>query len=184
MWYLNKNKYENWAFVENFFSKEECESIIEIGTRKMEVAGTGNGIISEIRKSDVNHFRHNNENRWIFEKITDGILSVNQLFNFDLTHFLTIQFTRYETPEGWYKNHTDVGSEFSSRKLSLSIQLSDPSDYEGGELALQFGVNPLIIPKDRGLLVAFPSYVLHEVKPMTKGTRYSLVVWVDGPPFK
>jgi len=68
--------------------------------------------------------------------------------------------------------------------LSLTIQLSSPDDYEGGELALQFKKDAEIMPKELGKMVIFPSYILHEVRPVTKGTRYSLVAWITGKPFK
>ena len=80
----------------------------------------------------------------------------------------------------------DRGYGFSVRKLSVSIQLTDPKKYKGGELKLydgedQYGV---IMNKNQGALVVFPSYVLHEVTPVTKGERNSLVTWVSGNQFK
>jgi PKHD-type hydroxylase len=80
--------------------------------------------------------------------------------------------------------HIDKIFNSTVRKLSLTIQLSSPEDYEGGELALKFGAKANLMPKDLGKMVVFPSYVLHEVRPVTKGTRYSLVAWVTGKPFK
>jgi PKHD-type hydroxylase len=70
------------------------------------------------------------------------------------------------------------------RKLSLSIQLSDPAAYEGCELELSFGDGIKTAPRKRGTVVAFASYVLHRVTPITAGTRKSLVVWVSGPEFR
>jgi PKHD-type hydroxylase len=61
------------------------------------------------------------------------------------------------------------------------MQLSDPSEYEGGDLLLHTGDEPIVINKQKGMLVMFPSYTLHEVTPVTKGERYSLVAWVHGP---
>jgi PKHD-type hydroxylase len=94
------------------------------------------------------------------------------------------QFTRYDAPNGYYGMHIDKIMNYVVRKLSLTIQLSSPEDYEGGELALQFDKDPKIMPKELGKMVVFPSYTLHEVRPVTKGTRYSLVAWVAGKPFK
>ena len=64
------------------------------------------------------------------------------------------------------------------------MQLSDPSEYEGGELKLYNGHEPITIKREKGLIVFFPSYTLHEVTPVTKGERYTLVGWVHGPAFK
>ena len=72
------------------------------------------------------------------------------------------------------------------RKLSLSVQLTPPEYYEGGEFEFpddkeKFNVED---SKEQGTVIFFPSYMRHGVKPVTKGTRYSLVCWVKGPMFK
>jgi len=69
------------------------------------------------------------------------------------------------------------------RKLSLVLQLSDPKDYEGGELILHLSEEPTVVPKKQGYVTIFPSFVLHEVTPVTSGTRHSLVSWISGKPF-
>jgi PKHD-type hydroxylase len=70
------------------------------------------------------------------------------------------------------------------RKLSISIQLTNPDEYEGGELYLYQSDKGELMDKTQGTLIMFPSYVLHEVMPVTKGTRNSLVTWVTGKQFK
>jgi len=70
------------------------------------------------------------------------------------------------------------------RKLSLSVQLSDPAQYEGCDLEFHGGNRTETAPRDRGAVIAFPSYVLHRVTPCTKGTRKALVAWTTGPQFK
>ena len=70
------------------------------------------------------------------------------------------------------------------RKLSISIQLTNPEEYEGGELYLYNDDKGTLMDKTQGTLILFPSYVLHEVMPVTKGTRNSLVTWVTGKQFK
>ena len=65
------------------------------------------------------------------------------------------------------------------------MQLSDPVDYEGGVLEIQpYGEQVIRTRKQRGLIVAFPSWTLHQVTPVTQGSRQSLVAWISGPPFK
>jgi predicted 2-oxoglutarate/Fe(II)-dependent dioxygenase YbiX len=56
--------------------------------------------------------------------------------------------------------------------------------YKGGDFILYEGEKLTLLPKEHGKLIAFPSYTLHEVKPVTKGERYSLVAWITGPQFK
>ena len=97
-----------------------------------------------------------------------------------------LQYTRYDAADkDFYGWHTDgsVKGDGPPRKLSLTIQLSDPNDYEGGDFQLH-GTKLSTVAKERGLTVCFPSYTLHQVTPVTKGVRKSLVVWLVGPPFK
>ena len=84
-----------------------------------------------------------------------------------------------------YDWHIDLGTgRFSRRKISLSVQLSVASAYEGGEL--EFHISGLDREKMRqqGALIAFPSFLEHRVTPVTQGVRFSLVAWVDGPPYR
>ncbi len=70
------------------------------------------------------------------------------------------------------------------RKLSLSLQLSDPARYQGCDLELSYGDGVQQAPRSRGTVIAFPSYVLHRVTPIASGTRKSLVIWASGPDFR
>ena len=109
----------------------------------------------------------------------------SKFFNFDLYGFIEgFQFTHYKEPDGKYKKHVDRGLNIQIRKLSLSIQLSDPNSYKGGDLILHYQDTPIILPKEQGKLLMFPSYTMHEVTPVTKGERYSLVAWITGPQFR
>ena len=84
--------------------------------------------------------------------------------------------------EGYYDWHVDMGPGKANRKLSLVCQLSDPSEYEGGELQIHTG-QIHTVEKKKGLVVIFPSYLLHCVTPVTSGKRQTLVLWIEGPPF-
>ena len=83
---------------------------------------------------------------------------------------------------GWHLDYGGNGT--PSRKLSMVLQLTDPSQYEGGNLQLMTSGEPITVRKQRGLVVVFPSYVLHQVTPVTNGNRQSLVSWITGPTFK
>jgi PKHD-type hydroxylase len=81
--------------------------------------------------------------------------------------------------------HLDFGpGESSKRKLSMTIQLSDPSEYEGGDLQFMINQNIVSASREKGIIVIFPSFILHRVTPITKGTRQSIVGWVSGPPYR
>tara|TARA_B100001175_G_C19302022_1_gene538705 strand:- start:50 stop:718 length:669 start_codon:yes stop_codon:yes gene_type:complete len=77
-----------------------------------------------------------------------------------------------------------------NRKISVSIFLNDPDEYEGGELDIEFRspsckdkrYDTFKLPK--GSIVVFPSSSWHRVRPVTSGVRKSLVAWIFGPPFK
>jgi PKHD-type hydroxylase len=85
---------------------------------------------------------------------------------------------------GHYDWHVDQGATERRRKLSLVLQLSPPSDYEGCELQIRSSNKIETVPRGRGELIAFPSYALHRVTPITAGIRRSLVIWCSGPRFR
>lgn len=127
------------------------------------------------------------ENKWIYDRMQRIAMALNDMvYHFDLRGFSErFQYTVYHACEGGhYDWHVDQGPLVVRRKLSLTLQLSDPAQYEGGELQLYAGNLIETAPKDRGMLIAFPSYVLHRVAPLVSGTRKSVVVWITGPMFK
>ena len=96
-----------------------------------------------------------------------------------------IQYTEYHgSNEGKYDWHHDVdwnNNGNADRKLSITIQLSDPQDYEGGTFEFDEVENPQLEFKDKGTILIFPSYLKHRVLPVTSGVRKTLVAWVSGP---
>jgi PKHD-type hydroxylase len=143
------------------------------------------------------------DERWIYREIQPYIhkANVDANWNFDWDWSEQIQFAKYEK-NGYYDWHcdsffppfedkSDKNTFGKIRKLSVTCQLSDGADYEGGELEFQprnkDNPNLTVQCKEilpRGSVIVFPSYVWHRVKPVKKGTRYSLVVWNLGLPFK
>jgi PKHD-type hydroxylase len=183
-WQLKTDHVNDWAVAEHVFTPEECASIIKIGDSKLEEAW----VIGEknlIRKSRISWLSAMDV-KFAFQRVTDAVLDLNEkFFNFDLFGFSEgFQFTRYDSPGGRYGKHTDKLIDGPVRKLSVTIQLSNPSEYEGGDMMLHCAHEPMHLPKGQGLLIAFPSYVLHEVTPVTRGTRHSLVAWISGKPFR
>jgi PKHD-type hydroxylase len=185
-WPFKADTLEAWAFWNEAFSVEECKKIIEIGNKKGLIKGSTLGKVKNYRDSKISWLYPSDDLEWAYRKITDIVLNLNErFFNFDLYGLIEgFQFTHYQAPGGKYKKHVDKGYNNLIRKLSISIQLSDSKSYEGGDLALYNGEEPILIPKEQGKLILFPSYTLHEVKPVTKGERYSLVAWITGPQFK
>jgi PKHD-type hydroxylase len=140
------------------------------------------------RFTQVSWLNKTPETAWVFEKLAHAASSLNaEYYRFDLTGFgEAMQLTNYNQSEhGMYGWHQDYGGNNSpSRKLSLVLQLTDPAQYEGGNLQVMTGGEPKNVRKQRGLITAFPAYTLHQVTPVTQGTRQSLVAWISGPPFR
>ena len=200
-WWLDVTTNENWAYAHNIFTPEECKKIIEIGTSGKDaspltygivgdMAGTTDDLkkVAEVRRSPISWIRSDvADNRWIFERLAANITNINdQFFNYELTDIQSLQFTSYDAKEkGFYGKHIDMMYKGTgTRKLSVTIQLSDDKDYEGGDLLLHYKDNPDIGFRNLGTATFFPSWMLHEVTPVTKGKRYSLVAWIQGPRFK
>ena len=155
----------------------------------------------EVRKTDVAFIEDKdnavNEIAWFYLREANKIN-----FNYKLEYFQPVQFARYRNG-GFYDWHQDASGQNphgESRKLSLTFCLTDPKDYEGGELEFYSGNRPMeemklpdgtIIPaeqiqqdiRDQGSVIVFDSRDFHRVTPCTKGTRYSIVCWTVGPNF-
>ena len=139
-----------------------------------------------LRKSSVLFLKPEGEIRGIYDRLAMIAQQCNyQGFGFDLIGFAQeLQLTEYAEGD-FFEWHMDFGrGDISNRKLSLTVQLSDPDDYEGG--ALQFMVNDKVVdaPRTRGTIIVFPSFVMHRVTPITRGIRRSIVGWVSGFPYR
>jgi len=179
-----------WATWDNAFSKEECEWIIGYSkayeTHVAEVFMQENKVKTNIRESNLRWLNPTNEFNWVYDRLSAVVIQLNQdNFRFDLFGFIEgLQFTEYNAPSGHYGKHIDIIHGGPIRKLSLTMQLTDPSEYEGGNLELHYGGEPAVMEKKQGSIVIFPSSALHQVTPVTKGTRHSIVGWITGRPFK
>lgn len=141
--------------------------------------------LPEIRRSHIKWITPCEEWLWLYERLVNLIEEANaSLWRFNLvTAPEAIQYTEYwESENGHYDWHQDIGPGVGSlRKISLTIQLSNPDEYEGGDLEIWCGGNSVFkAEKQRGLACVFPSYMMHRVTPVTKGCRKSLVFWVGG----
>ena len=146
------------------------------------------------------------DDAWIYKEIHPFVHEANRRagWNFNWDRSEPCQFTKYKFNQyydwhcdGWNKPYTQDGSSKGKiRKLSMTCQLSDGSEYSGGELEFDFRqyfphmrdevkhIKKATEILSKGSIIVFPSFVWHRVKPITKGARYSLVVWHLGYPFK
>ncbi|MEM9919675.1 MAG: 2OG-Fe(II) oxygenase [Bacteroidota bacterium] len=178
-----------FVYFSNVFLPHELASIRKLWQdRQSEKAALEGGAAfnDALRQSSVIGIDPGPEHDWIFERMTAAILQCNsQFYHFDVHGiYEPLQLAQYGAGD-FFDWHLDFGTGPSSnRKLSLTVQLSDPSTYEGGDLEFQINNKTVKAPREMGTVVIFPSFIMHRVTPITKGKRQSIVGWVSGPPYR
>jgi PKHD-type hydroxylase len=126
---------------------------------------------------------HTNDSAWLYDRMSGLLQQLNERFwRFELTDLEPLQLARYPVG-GAYDWHVDLGpGRASLRKLSVSIQLSPPDTYDGGDLEFPDVVGP--VTRAQGSAIVFPSHLRHRVTAVTRGERWSVVGWFVGPPFR
>jgi PKHD-type hydroxylase len=201
-----------WYF-DNVLPKFFCNQLIKYGNSLREKQALTAGVkYKDIENkealNDLKKIRDSNiawiSGSWLYDELLRyvNIANYNSGWNYHWDWAEDCQFTKYKLNQyyhwhrdGWDKPYgEDKGNlKGKSRKLSMIVQLSDPKDYKGGEVEFNFGDNgpdeksTQVIAdeiKPQGSIAVFPSFVWHRVKPVTSGTRYSLVLWCCGRPFQ
>lgn len=178
----------NYYCFKDAFSEQELEwidNLKELYPYKVATVAGGYDI-QDVRKSNLKWIHIDDKSHWVYDKIKNFIVEANQIWKFDLSSILdSIQYTEYYDNGGHYGWHMDIGPPpINHRKVSITIQLSNPEDYDGGELELWTGSGIQKVEKHKGCAILFPSYMLHRITPVTKGTRRSLVLWVGGSTYR
>jgi len=176
----------------NAFNDEEIKLLTgQLDLLEQEVGVLGDGKSQEeIRSSSVSWVELTPTTQWLYDRMAWVARLLNgQFYKFDLYGFNEhMQYTVYDGKKNdhytWHQDSGVMGGSNSPRKFSLILQLSDPSDYVGGDIEIYSNPQPGLVDKQKGLIVAFPSYTLHRVTPVTHGLRKTLVVWACGPSFK
>jgi PKHD-type hydroxylase len=190
-WWLSMSEIEYYAWFDNVFTDAELDmigSMFDDDELRLGTTSDDNKQSLNIRDSKIRFLESSlEENKWIFQRLTATVQQANnQFFQFELDRIESLQYTTYKKNQ-YYRDHLDIMYKSPSnavRKISFSVQLSDPNDYKGGDLALKISSEPTVVKKTRGTVIFFPSYVLHEVTPVEQGIRKSLVGWVSGPRWK
>ena len=188
-----KHIYYYWDFG---LGTKFCDDVIRFSKSLNKRKGkTGNDTVQQLnplRKSEVIWMSEG----WIYKEILKFIHTANREggYNFDLEEAEAIQYTRYGLNQfyGWHKDLIEGSEKDRVRKLSICINLTDPKEFEGGDFLVniphpepeQTKKIRLDFMKKRGAVVVFPSTLYHQVAPITKGVRHSLVCWMKGPRFK
>ena len=191
----------NYYYFKKAIPLSTCKKILKAGRKKIiETATTKDIKSNNIRKCKIAWI----DDKWIYDIINPFIHSANKQagWNFQWDWNESSQFTIYEKGH-YYGWHTDQfnkplankGKNFinKTRKLSLTLQLTDKTKYEGGDFQFRWidnqkkdllNVITVDDAKDIGTIIIFPSFIYHQVLPITKGKRESLVNWSVGLPFK
>lgn len=173
----------------NAFTMEECDSMVAFFSQLNadEASMTdGKELDHQMRKSVVRWIPSHPKTENVYHRLATIVQNANaQLWNMRIDGFASdIQYAEYGGEGSHYAWHMDYGpGSMRTRKLSVSVQLSEPSAYEGGDLELATVQVPTREFRLRGTAIVFPSFLLHRVTPITRGTRVSLVAWADGPEY-
>jgi len=177
----------NYYCFKDGFSEQELEWIDNLKELYPFEEATTIGNDDGIRKSEIKWMHSDDKSFWVYEKIGQYIQEANnELWKFDLHSIIdSIQYTVYYEGGGHYDWHIDIGpNPINHRKVSCTIQLSDPNEYEGGDLEIWTGGAFKTIERKQGCAIIFPSFLMHRITPITKGIRKSLVLWVGGGAYK
>ena len=186
-------------FLDNYYyyfkkalTSEFCDKIIETGKSKIVEKAK---ILDENLKARDSSIAWMEED-WLYQNIEPFIQEANKQagWNFDWIGSEKCQFTIYKENQ-YYHWHQDSHNQMidgNIRKLSVTVSLEDGDAYEGGNLEFDLRnrddskshILSATEARAKGSIIVFPSFVWHRVTPITKGTRYSLVIWSVGPPFK
>ncbi len=142
----------------------------------------------DYRRSTIRWLDHQGAENDIAKKIMSYVYDANrECFGVDIWDMFLLQFTEYQaSANGKYDWHHDVdflNRDTFERKLSVVVQLSDPSSYDGGDFEFYNMSQPHAF-RLQGSIIVFPSFFNHRVTPVTRGTRHSLVTWIDGPKWR
>lgn len=180
------------------FSPPECVELIRIAESKgMAPGAIGNAantapvIDTSYRCAMTAHITPDDA-PWAFHNLMQKVAWANAEYRFDLHGFYEdIGVMRYDAPDtlntqpGHYRWHQDFGGGvYSRRKVSIVALLSDPVEFDGGELRLFNQGDEMADLSQKGDMVMFPSWTPHCVTDVTFGRRYSLVAWVSGARFR
>lgn len=170
------------------FSTEQCARILELGQGDWRDArvtdGAGGPTTTGDKRAQVRTLALDAERQWIFARLAT-FLAERASYGFALREIQSpLKIQRYAVGDhhGWHVDLAAAGCE--ERKLGISVQLSPPDDYDGGELQIYDPHTPASAPRDQGCAIAFPSYVPHTVTPVTRGVRLALTAWAIGPRFR
>ena len=198
--YNNQKVTSNWNtfyYFKNVFNDQmirELETMVhqnyKFSKGRTGVAELGNDTDSyETNNRDIAYIRPADHSKWLYDLLSPMMFEANEnAFHFDIdTVTDPIHYVIYPEDGGHLDWHMDVGAfDVNRRKLSMTVQLSDSSEYDGGEFEIWMGGKDgfVTLPREKGDVIIFPTFLMHRVKPITRGQRKVLVFWMGGRPFR
>ena len=210
--YIDKSmrpcNFNDFYYFKNYFNDEGIEAIHEMvhrGGYKFYKGGTGSDNKNIDRhysnNRDIAYIPGDQNSWWLYNELENLTIEANNaLYQFDINHVTDkLHYVIYPEPNkpdktgqtredgGYLDWHMDIGmGEVNRRKLALTVQLSDPKDYEGGVFQCWFGGGGRFIdlPREKGDVLVMPTFIMHNVSPITRGERRALVFWTGGEPFR
>jgi len=165
------------------------ESNYEFSKSKTGVEELGTSTDSyETNNRDIAYINPEPHSKWLYDTLFPLALEANEkVFHFDIDIVTDpIHYVVYPEDGGHLDWHMDIGAMgVNKRKLAMTVQLSDPSEYEGGDFEIWFGGKEAqIVPREKGDVIVFPAFCMHRVRPITRGQRKCLVFWTGGRPLR
>jgi PKHD-type hydroxylase len=175
-----------------FLSATECRQLVETFEQNVSKSIKSQINLSLETENSIRSSRSLFLKDYEFESIVSSVGRKvfdinNEFWNFQLSNRIeNFQIIKYENPGDHYDWHMDWNSDpmCSTRKISIVIQLSDPTNYTGCDLVLRPGNAQHFGSRQQGAAIVFPSFLLHKVTPIESGIRYSLVFWIEGDSYR
>jgi len=194
------NLKHNYWYFSKAIKKEECNKIITASLKKSKQKATITKENTKLNSKYRNCWVSWINDKWIYDILNPFIHIANKKagWNFEWDWNESCQFTHYDKNQfyGWHCDqivnsleHPNKNINGKTRKLSLTLQLTDESKYEGGDFQFKWFSGKKVkidtpkIAKELGSIIIFPSFIFHQITPITHGTRESLVNWSIGKPF-
>lgn len=170
------------------FGEAECDSLIALGERAGLIpatvwAGDGDQVDTAVRSARTSYHERGPETGWIYDRLDRLFAEAGEAFGLAVGPVTEpLQILRYDEGGHFQTWHSDAGYDAAgaSRLVSVSVELSEPGDHEGGNLEIIPDTIGRTRSLGRGGARFFPSKALHRVTPVTSGVRHAMVIWTGG----
>lgn len=178
-----------WYLYDKELTNEICQEVLKHWNDfEAQKGKVGNDIYNKdlsIRNSKINKFPYSCPQQKVFNELLEPYITVanRECFGFNLNGFSEFQIAEY-TKNDFYSEHIDSNTNdtASQRKISVTVQLSNSEEYEGGDFIFGCNINnpSKESMRNKGSILCFPSFVPHRIDKVTQGKRYALVGWYEG----